>query len=307
MIESQRPVDVTMARQVIRQLLPEAGQSIRVGITGVPGAGKSTFIEALGLHLCEKGHRVAVLAVDPSSIRSGGSILGDKTRMEQLSRHPAAFIRPSPSGGALGGVARTSRETMLLCEAAGYDIVLVETVGVGQSEVTVRGMVDFFLLLLIGGAGDELQGFKKGVVEMADLIAINKADGANRPRALAAQADFRRVIPYLRPATEGWTTPVEVCSALDGEGISAIWDTIGKFVRQARAGGVWDNRRRTQNVAWFQAIFEEGLRRVFIAQPDLAAELAALEREVEAGRRPAPEAVECLLAALERRLHQAGR
>ena len=206
LIESNAPKHFDPAQELVQRVLPHTGGAIRVGITGVPGVGKSTFIEALGCTLCQEGHKVAVLAVDPSSSVSGGSILGDKTRMEYLTREPRAFIRPSPSSGTLGGVTRKSRETLLLCEAAGYDVILVETVGVGQSETTVRSMVDFFMVLVLTGAGDDLQGIKKGIIELADAIVVNKADGDNRRKALVTRADYEQILHYLRPATEGWTT-----------------------------------------------------------------------------------------------------
>lgn len=289
LIESLSPGHREQAKEVLAQLQGEAGKSLRVGITGVPGAGKSTFIEALGMQLIERGHRVAVLAVDPSSTRSGGSILGDKTRMEHLSRDEAAFIRPSPSGGTLGGVARKSRETLLLCEAAGYDIVLVETVGVGQSEVVVRSMVDFFLLILLAGAGDELQGIKKGVVELADAIVINKADGDNLPRARAARAEMERVVHFLQPATEGWETPALAASALTGTGLPEVWATVERFAEVTKASGLWERRRREQNVAWLRSLIEEQLLAAFREHPEVKERLPRGEREVALGQRPATE------------------
>jgi LAO/AO transport system kinase len=230
----------------MKLLLPHRDHSVRIGITGVPGVGKSTFIEAFGLYLCERGHHVAVLAVDPTSVVSGGSILGDKTRMEKLSRHPAAYIRPSPSGGALGGVTRKTRETITLCEAAGYDVILIETVGVGQSEIAVRSMTDFFLLLALTGAGDELQGIKKGIVEMADAIAVTKADGDNLVAAERLQLELSQVLHLLSPATAGWKPEVLTCSAVKGSGIPEVWAVVEKFRKEMMASGEWDARRLRQ-------------------------------------------------------------
>jgi LAO/AO transport system kinase len=263
LVESNSQAHFDMGQEVLRQLIPHTGNSIRIGITGVPGAGKSTFIEALGLHLCEQGHKVAVLAVDPSSTVTRGSILGDKTRMELLSRDLRAFIRPSPSSGTLGGVTRKSRETILVCEAAGFDVILVETVGVGQSETTVRSMVDFFLLLMIAGAGDELQGIKKGIMELADALLVNKADGDNKIRANAARADYNRALHYLAPATEGWYTKAYTCSSLNGEGIDAIWKVIGDFRQQITASGAFEKRRQRQTLDWVYSMVEEHLRASF--------------------------------------------
>ncbi len=251
------------AQALIKRLLPHAGQSIRIGITGMPGSGKSTFIEAVGNFLCDNSHRVAVLAVDPSSSITKGSILGDKTRMAKLSTRPEAFIRPSPSGGVLGGVARKSRETMIVLEAAGFDVILVETVGVGQSEITVRSMVDFFLLLTITGAGDELQGMKKGVMELADAILINKADGENRRKAEVTKSEYNRILHYLQPATRGWETKAYTCSALTGDGIEEIWDIIRQFEKDVRASGVFTQRRHTQDVDWMHAMIDEYLQKQF--------------------------------------------
>lgn len=299
LVESNNPRHVGMAQSVLQELLPRTGGAMRIGITGVPGAGKSTFIEALGCRLCRDGHRVAVLAVDPSSTVTRGSILGDKTRMEQLSRESAAFIRPSPSGGTLGGVARKSKETLLLCEAAGYDIILVETVGVGQSEVTVRSMVDCFLLIVLTGAGDELQGMKKGIMELADLIAVNKADGDNRPRALAARADFERMLHYIRPATEGWRTPALTCSALTGEGVGELWATVEAFFAQIKVSGIFEARRKNQALAWMRAMVMEHLQQRFFDHPDVKALLPRLEQAVAAGSLVTTRAVQELLQAYE--------
>jgi LAO/AO transport system kinase len=246
LIESTAPQHAEDAEELMKLLLPHRDHSVRIGITGVPGVGKSTFIEAFGLYLCEQGHRVAVLAVDPTSVVSGGSILGDKTRMEKLSRHPAAYIRPSPSGGALGGVTRKTRETITLCEAAGYDVILIETVGVGQSEIAVRSMTDFFLLLALTGAGDELQGIKKGIVEMADAIAVTKADGDNVIAAERLQLELAQVLHLLAPATAGWKPEVLTCSAVKGSGIPEVWAVVEKLRKEMMASGEWDARRLRQ-------------------------------------------------------------
>lgn len=229
LIESNAPKDFDKAQRVLQALLPRTGHSLRIGITGVPGAGKSTFIEAFGQLLCQQGYKVAVLAVDPTSSITGGSILGDKTRMQKLSREPNCFIRPSPSGGTLGGVARKSRETMMLCEAAGCDVILVETVGVGQSETTVRSMVDFFMLVVLTGAGDDLQGIKKGIMELADAIVVNKADGDNLERAKVTQGEYERMVEFIRPATEGWKTHAYRCSALQKTGLLELWAVMREF------------------------------------------------------------------------------
>lgn len=263
LVESNAPAHQKQAQDVLAALMPYTGKARRVGLTGIPGAGKSTFIEAFGLQLAERGHRVAVLAIDPSSAVTGGSILGDKVRMEKLGRHPNAFIRPSPSGGSLGGVTRKTREAILVCEAAGFDVVLVETVGVGQNEVAVRAMVDAFVVLLIAGAGDEMQGIKKGVIELADLLVINKADGDNIPRCRAALAEMKRVLHYLRPATEGWHTTVQTASARTGEGVGQVWETLGQYFTTGERTGAMARRRREQAVAWMHALIEEHLRTGF--------------------------------------------
>ncbi len=299
LVESNAQTHFDMAQEVLRQLIPSTGNSIRVGITGVPGAGKSTFIEALGLHLCEQGHKVAVLAVDPSSTVTRGSILGDKTRMELLSRDLRAFIRPSPSGGTLGGVARKSRETILICEAAGFDVILVETVGVGQSETTVRSMVDFFLLLMIAGAGDELQGIKKGIMELADALLVNKADGDNKIRANAAKADYNRALHYLAPATEGWRTRAYTCSAIQGDGIDAIWKVIGDFRQQTTASGVFEKRRQRQTLDWVYSMVEEHLRASFFSHAGVGSIRAAVEHAVIEGHLPPTVAAQQLIHQYE--------
>lgn len=250
LIESSLPEHQKIAQQIIEKCLPHAGKSIRLGITGVPGAGKSTFIEALGKHLTTNNHKLAVLAIDPSSERSKGSILGDKTRMEDLSNDPNAFIRPSPSAGSLGGVARKTRETIVLCEAAGFDTIIIETVGVGQSETAVHSMVDFFLLVQIAGAGDELQGIKRGIMEMADGIVINKADGSNLDKAKLAAAEFRNALHLFPPADSGWTPQVLTCSSLYKEGIDEVWNMIINFNSFTLKNGFYESNRRNQAKYW---------------------------------------------------------
>ncbi|MEI6351189.1 MAG: methylmalonyl Co-A mutase-associated GTPase MeaB [Verrucomicrobiota bacterium] len=296
LIESNAPKHTPLAEEVVRQLLPHAGRSIRVGITGVPGAGKSTFIEALGCMLCARGKRVAVLAVDPSSTLSHGSILGDKTRMEMLSREENCFIRPSPSSGTLGGVTRKSRETIVACEAAGYDVILVETVGVGQSETTVRSMVDFFLVLLIAGAGDELQGIKKGIIELADTILITKADGGNEARTEMTRAEFSRVLHFLTPPNRAWRPEVRTCSSLKGTGIAEMWEVIEQFQAIGVETGFFEEHRRKQTLNWIHEMLEQELWRAFTHNPVIVAEWPRVERDVLAGRLSATGAVKQLLA-----------
>lgn len=299
LVESNAAKHMEMAQQILNELLPRVGRSIRIGITGVPGAGKSTFIEAFGKYLCENGHRVAVLAVDPSSSITGGSILGDKTRMENLSRDPRAFIRPSPSGGTLGGVHRKTRETMLLCEAAGYDVILVETVGVGQSEFVVRGMVDFFMLLALTGAGDELQGMKKGIMELADAIVINKADGDNKPKAIAAKEEYNQFLHYLRPATPGWETKAYTCSAILGEGIPEIWRVIERFTEITKKSGAFEMRRRNQLKDWIYSMIKDYLETSFFAHPKIKEKLPIIENNVIAGIESVTKAVQELVEIYE--------
>ena len=300
LVESNSAAHMEMAQEVIRQLLPHTGNSIRIGVSGVPGAGKSTFIEAFGTMLCEKGHRVAVLAVDPSSTVTRGSILGDKTRMELLSRNPQAFIRPSATGGTLGGVNRKTRETMLICEAAGYDVILVETVGVGQSETTVRSMVDFFLLLMLTGAGDELQGIKKGIMEIADALLIHKADGENRTRALIAKGEYNRVLHYLQPATTGWETKAYMCSSVTGEGIPEIWDVIGQFRETTVKSGGFEARRKAQLLDWMHSMAQDYLRATFFGNPQVAQLLPAIEQAVASGELSPTSAFQQLVAVYEK-------
>jgi LAO/AO transport system kinase len=307
LVESNAPAHQEIAQQLLTRLLPLTGGAMRVGITGIPGVGKSTFIEALGCRLCEKGRRVAVLAVDPSSTISGGSILADKLRMEKLSRQRGAFIRPSASGGSLGGVARKSREAMLLCEAAGYDVVLVETVGVGQNEVTVRSMVDCFVVLTIAGTGDEFQGMKKGVIELADLIVVNKAEEENRVRSMAARAEMARVLAFLRPATEGWTTPALLASGLTGDGVGEVWQSVEDFFKTARTGGVLGQRRRQQAISWMHALVRESLEQDFYRLAAVRAERGEIERAVADGLLPPLSGAKHLLGlAAERQGGQEG-
>jgi len=283
-------------------VLPETGGAHRIGITGVPGVGKSTFIEAFGLRLIDGGHRVAVLAVDPSSSVSKGSILGDKTRMEDLSRSDDAFIRPSPSSGSLGGVARKTRESILICEAAGFDMVLVETVGVGQSEITVAEMTDFFLVLKLAGAGDELQGIKRGILELADLISINKADGDNRPAAERARAEFERALHILRPADENqWMPKVVISSALTGDGLDEIHDLIVEHREFLEVNGVFESRRSAQQLHWMWSLVDEGLRTAVREHPDVVRSIENLERAVVEGKKTATTAAEEILGAFRNR------
>ncbi len=286
LIESKKLDHRAEARRLLMLLNDAAGRSHRIGITGVPGAGKSTLIDALGSLLTARGHRVAVLAVDPSSSRSGGAILGDKTRMARLAADTNAFIRPSPSSGTLGGVARTTRETILLCEAGGFDIVLVETVGVGQSEVAVAGMVDFFLLLMIAGGGDELQGIKKGVVELADMIAITKADSGNETAARAAASDYRSALSILTPASATWKPPVMAISSRDGCGLDDLWANVAAHRAAFEATGEFEAKRREQDVRWMHAMIEDHIRERFLAGDSAAAKIAGLEREVRTGQKP---------------------
>ena len=284
LIESRRTDHQAAARNLVQDLLPHTGKAMRVGITGVPGVGKSTTIDALGTCLTGKGHKVAVLAVDPSSARTGGSILADKTRMARLASDPLAFVRPSPGGGTLGGVAAKTRETMLICEAAGYDVVLVETIGTGQSETAVADMTDFFLLLMLPGAGDEMQGLKKGVVELADMIAINKADGDNIPRATAAAAEYRAALHILSPRSAHWSPPVVTYSALTGSGIPEIWATILQHRERAGATGEFAARRREQQVKWMWAMLDDRLHARLRSDPSVRAKLPRLEAAVAQGK-----------------------
>jgi len=282
LVESRSPARQADAQELLHRLLPHAGHAHRVGITGVPGVGKSTFIESLGVELTKAGHKVAVLAVDPTSSRSGGSILGDKTRMAALASDPNAFIRPSPSAGTLGGVARATRETMIVLEAAGYDVVLVETVGVGQSETTVAQMVDFFLVLMLPGAGDELQGIKKGILELADMVAVNKADGDNRNRALAAQREYRTALHILTRVSPNWSPPVVTCAGLTGEGLAELWQQIEEHRRILTESGELAAKRHAQLVRWMWALLEDRVLIGIRNHPDVREALPEIEAQVTA-------------------------
>jgi LAO/AO transport system kinase len=284
LIESKRADHRGQAHRLVQELLPATGKAVRLGITGAPGAGKSTTIDALGTYLAGQGHRVAVLAVDPSSTRTGGSILGDKTRMPHLAADPNAFIRPSPSSGTLGGVAAKTRETMLVCEAAGYDVVIVETVGIGQSETAVADMTDFFLVLMLPGAGDELQGLKKGIVELADMIAVNKADGDNIQRAKQAAAEYRAALNILNPQSASWSPPVVTYSALTGNGIAELWAQVLAHKQKMTASGELEQRRRAQQVKWMWSMLEERLSARLRGDPAVRAKLRQAETAVAAGR-----------------------
>ncbi len=283
LVESSRADDQEPANRLLELLAPLAGKSIRIGISGVPGVGKSTFIESFGNHLIDCGHKVAVLAVDPSSVLSGGSILGDKTRMETLSRRIEAFIRPSPAGTTLGGVTRHTRETILLVEAAGFDVVIVETVGVGQSETAVADMTDLFLLLLLPGGGDELQGIKRGIVELADLIVVNKADGDLAAIAQRSAADYRNALRFLRPRSVRWEVPVETCSATEGQGIDRIWALIEKYRDTMQASGDFSAARAGQAQRWLWSETAESLLALLRVDPETATRMQALEQAVAAG------------------------
>src|SRR5476651_843657 len=284
LIESKRADHRKSAHHLVQELLPLTGKAVRLGITGAPGSGKSTTIDVLGTTLTGAGHKVAVLAVDPSSSRTGGSILGDKTRMAQLASDPNAFVRPSPASGTLGGVAAKTRETMLLCEAAGYDVVLVETVGIGQSETAVADMTDFFLVLMLPGAGDGLQGIKKGLVELADMIAVNKADGDNIKRANLAAAEYRGALHILTPRSEHWQVPVETYSALTGTGIDVLWQKILDHRTAMNASGDFAARRRQQQVKWMWSMLEQRMMARLRADPSVRTRVKKIETEVAEGR-----------------------
>ncbi len=295
LVESNSEKHAEAAKRLLEKLMPHTGNSLRIGVSGIPGAGKSTLIEALGLYLINREHHVAVLAVDPSSSVTKGSILGDKTRMEKLSREENCFIRPSPSGGTLGGVTRKSRETVLLCEAAGYDVILIETVGVGQSEIAVRSMVDFFLLLMVAGAGDELQGIKRGIIEIADALVFNKADGENKKRTEIAAEEFSRAVKFFPEATPGWKTKVLTVSALTGEGIAQIWETVLAFEKLTKQNGEFEKRRKAQITDWIFTTIENELKRRFYSSPEVRAVLPEIKENAVNGKITPFEAVERLL------------
>ena len=279
-VESNLASDKLLAKEIIQAILPNSGKSFRVGITGVPGVGKSTFIEVFGKHLIEKGHKVAILSIDPSSQRSKGSILGDKTRMEELSNREEAYIRPSASGDTLGGVANKTGETMLLCEAAGYDIILIETVGVGQSETAVHGMTDFFLLLMLSGAGDELQGIKKGIMEMADMLVINKADGDNVRKSELAKRQYENALHIFPQSTSGWAPVVTTASALKNIGINEVWEKMMAFKELVNENGYFEKNRREQQIQWMYNNIHEDLKQLFYGSDHIAEHLKLLEKEI---------------------------
>jgi LAO/AO transport system kinase len=283
LVESSLPSHSALAQEILERCIPHAGLSLRIGITGVPGVGKSSFIETLGLQLVSSGHRLAVLAIDPSSERSKGSILGDKTRMEELSAHANAFIRPSPSAGSLGGVARKTREAIILCEAAGYDTIFIETVGVGQSETAVHSMTDFFLLLMLAGAGDELQGIKRGIMEMADAIAITKADGENMARVERARAEYSNALHLFPPSASGWIPRVIACSSRTRAGIQEVWDCITEYAGHAKSTGFFENNRKEQSSYWMYETINQSLRDSFYHDRRIQKLLSNYEKKVTAG------------------------
>lgn len=295
LVESKLYSDNELAESVLQQILPYSGNSLRIGITGVPGAGKSTFIESFGKFLCSLNKRIAVLTIDPSSQKTGGSILGDKTRMEELANNPNAFVRPSASGSTLGGVHSKTRETMLLCEASGYDIIIIETVGVGQSETSVKSIVDFFLLLMLAGAGDELQGIKRGIMEMADAIAINKADGDNIKRSQLAKREYQNALHMFPPNESGWYPKVLTCSAMDNSGIKEIWDLICEHETTMKAKGFFKSNRQEQNLQWMHDTISYHLRNDFYNNEQVKSSLPFLEQQVETEKIPAIVAAKKLL------------
>lgn len=298
LVESQNEADRKQAEELLQAILPFSGNSFRLGITGVPGVGKSTFIEAFGTLLTEKGIKLAVLTIDPSSQRTKGSILGDKTRMEELSRNPNAFIRPSASGDTLGGVSGKTREVMLLCEAAGYDFIVVETVGVGQSETHVHGMVDFFLLLMLAGAGDELQGIKKGIMEMADSVVINKADGDNLKAAKRAKAEYQNALHLFPANPSGWIPQIKTCSSIDKSGLEEVLEMLSKFQNQVKGNGYFDKNRADQQVHWFKENLNELLKLYFFKKPEVQQLYEQKLKEVQSGKIPALNAAREVISSI---------
>lgn len=302
LVESTRPEHNKHAQEIIQQLLPHTGNSIRIGITGVPGVGKSTFIDAFGTYLADKGKKVAVLAIDPSSTISKGSILGDKTRMESLVNHSNAYIRPTASGNALGGVAKATGESILLCEAAGFDIIIVETVGVGQSETTVKNLTDFFLLLMLAGAGDELQGMKRGIMEMADLILINKADGDNLEKAQKAAQQYRQALHLFPAAENGWIPQTDICSAYTKEGIDRCWNTIEKFADLQHKNGYFSKNRTQQKIFAFRETLQQQLFLKILKQPEIATAIEQQEKAITAQQINAYKAAQQILQQIFEKL-----
>lgn len=299
LLESVKPADQVFAQNLLQKALPHSGNSIRIGISGVPGAGKSTFIESFGSMLCEKGHKVAVLAIDPSSSVTGGSILGDKTRMEKLTNHPNAFIRPSPTSGTLGGVHRKTRETMLLCEAAGFDVILIETVGVGQSEVAVRNMVDFFAMIALTGAGDDLQGMKKGIMEITDLIIVHKADGNNLRPAKRTVREYKQILHFLQPATPGWEATAYPVSSYEGTGHPEVWEMILDFRDKVQATNYWERRRQEQVKSWFHDMIYDRLVEDFFGQEGVKDRVTSLEAQILNDELTVTKAIEHLFQSRE--------
>lgn len=303
-VESSLESDKALAKEILHAILPNSGRSIRIGVTGVPGVGKSTFIEAFGKHLIGLGHRVAVLSIDPSSQRTRGSILGDKTRMEELANMPQAYIRPSASGDTLGGVANKTGEAMLLCEAAGYDVLIVETVGVGQSETAVHGMTDFFLLLMLAGAGDELQGIKKGIMEMADLVVINKADGDNVRKSELARRQYENALHIFPEQDSGWKPLVRTASAIENKGISEVWEQILRYKQLVYDNGYFQKNRKEQQVRWMYDNIDEGLKRLFYRSPGIREQLRSMEEKISASEISPVEAAESILEAFRNSLRK---
>lgn len=284
LIESQLPQDKALAQNLLEALLSYTGKSVRIGITGVPGVGKSTFIEVFGKNITAQNKKIAVLAIDPTSQITKGSIMGDKTRMEELAHDPLAYIRPSPAGNSLGGVANKTRETILLCEAAGYEVIIVETVGVGQSETLVKGMVDFFLLLMLAGAGDELQGIKRGIIEMADAIAITKTDGDNQQASKNARLEYLHALHLYPAAINNWQTPVLTCSALTNVGIVEIWDTMQEYVLKMQSSGFWEQNRQKQNIEWLYSFIRQALEDEFFNNPVVKDKFSTIKENILSGK-----------------------